>query len=272
MKKLTFIILLLAGIPAAAQHPIPPERQTLIRRVAVPILADTLKAAAGRSGKYFSTNYYQKADISGTAKMEYGLQDDLVYLRWPLKISVSVNDGWLNKTSYGMADYSGLTGQCDYTTELLGNKRYGKKPTDTLLAWLLYAGGYRIREEKVFPKELGASLTYDTANEDMKPEGSLWNIAQKQLTAHNRKAEKSGRIWEITAFEAGSLTLRAAVRGGGPATLQRVWEADPYALVFALAFDMGVHFYLYDSTYAGQPQEAFFSAAEIVKAVTEMEQ
>ena len=64
MKKITLLILLLAGIPAAAQHPIPPERQALIRRVAVPILADTLKTAAGRSSKSFSTNYNYKADIS----------------------------------------------------------------------------------------------------------------------------------------------------------------------------------------------------------------
>ena len=271
MKKFTFLILLLAGIPVAAQHPIPLERQALIRRVAVPILADSLKAASERSCKSFSTHYYNKADIFGSAKMEYGLQDDLVYLRWPLRISVNVNEGW-GKGSYENADYSGLTSQCDYATELVGDKRYGKKPTDTLLAWLLYTGGYRIREDIVFPKNLGWTWSNDTPNEKMIPDGELWNIVQRQLTAHNRKAEKSGRIWEITAFDTGSLTLRAAVPGGGPATLQRVWEADPYALVFALAFDMGIHFYLYDSTYAGQPQEARFSAAEIVKAVKEMEQ
>ena len=142
MKKITFLILLLAGIPAAAQHPVPPERQALIRRVAVPILADTLKTAAGRSSKSFSTNYNYKADIFGSARMEYGLQDDLVYLRWPLQISVTVNEGWGNKNDYAWADYSGLTGQCDYTTELVGDKRLKKKPTDTLLAWLLYVGGY----------------------------------------------------------------------------------------------------------------------------------
>ena len=270
MKKISFLILLLAGIPAAAQHPIPPERQALIRRVAVPILADTLKTAAGRSSKSFSTNYNYKADIFGSARMEYGLQDDLVYLRWPLQISVTVNEGWGNKNDYAWADYSGLTGQCDYTTELVGDKRLKKKPTDTLLAWLLYVGGYRIREEKVFPKKLGGSIVEDTANEDMKLEGSLWDIVRKQVPSHNRKAEKSGRIWEITDFDTGSLTLRAAVQGGGPATLQRVWEADPYVLVFALAFDMSVHFYLYDSAQVGQPQEALFSAAEIVKAVKEM--
>ena len=57
---------------------------------------------------------------------------------------------------------------------------------------------------------------------------------------------------------------------GGSATLQRVWEADPYALVFALAFDMGVHFYLYNSQQVDLPQEAYFSAADIVNAVKEM--
>ena len=235
MKRiLIFTCFLLAGFLAAAQHPIPLERQALIRRVAAPILADTLKSAQGRSSKFYSTNYYLAADISSSAHMEYLVQDDLIHLRWPLQISVSVNEGGVSRAGYySMIDYSGLTTQCDYASELAGSKEKGKKPTDPLLAWLLYAGGYRIREEIVFPKKLGSSLSYDTANEDMKPEGdSLRDIVLKQLPAHNRKAEGTGRMWEITAFDSGSLTLRAAVPGGGPATLQRVWEADPYVLVF----------------------------------------
>lgn len=261
MKKILILsFFLLTGVLASAQHPVSPERQMKIRQVAAPIWADTLKNVASRSIASFSkTSGYGESElhVSAYAKMEYAVRDDLIWLKWPVRVSASYGPA-AGKASVKYMDYSDLTLQCNYTKECM---------KDPLLKWLLYAGGYRIKEEIVFPQAVYSGGDRETGNEEMKPEGSLREWAEKYLPLHNRKAEKSGRIWEITAFEAHSLTLRAAVPGGGPATLQRAWEADPYALVFALALDMGIRFYLYDSGQIAPPQEAFFRAEDIVNAV-----
>lgn len=261
MKKIIFLsFFLLAGFFASAQHPIPPERQAQIRKVALPIWADTLKNAASRSNVSFSKiSGYGESEIhvSAYAKMEYAVRDDLLWLRWPVQVSATYGPT-ASRASVKYMDYSELTLQCNDTKEFM---------KDPLLKWLLYVGGYRIKEEIVFPQGVIDGGATDTGSEEMKPEGSLWEGVKKNLPIHNRKAEKTGRIWEITAFEAHRLTLRAAVPGGGQATLQQAWEADPYALVFALALNMGIHFCLYDSAQVAPPQEAFFSAEEIVNAV-----
>ncbi len=45
MKKLMTLLLLLSGVCAFAQHPLSAERQALIRKMAQPVLADTLDFA-----------------------------------------------------------------------------------------------------------------------------------------------------------------------------------------------------------------------------------
>ncbi len=264
---------LFVGLTAFAQPDLTPERRALIRKVARPVLLDTLNYCMRHLSAFSDENAYNNTSVSAAASMGYALDDDYLHIVWPAKVvvnSVDENGRSISHSAIKNWNFSALTMQCNMLGRLVGGEFSSDGPTDPLIAWLIYVGGYRILEEVVFPKEINAGTKGFISWDLMVVDKPLRETVLEQLPVHNLKAESSGRIWEITAFDEDSLTLRAAVEGGGPATLQKAWEADPYALVFSLVFDMGIHFYLYDSTQAAAPQEAFFSAAEVVDAVKKM--
>ena len=65
MKRLIVLFTLLCGVCAFAQHPLSAERQALIRKLSLPVLADTLEYARKNKERVVEDFLLSDAKISG---------------------------------------------------------------------------------------------------------------------------------------------------------------------------------------------------------------
>ncbi|MBP5172154.1 MAG: hypothetical protein J6037_00410 [Bacteroidales bacterium] len=266
MKKLMTLLLLLSGVCAFAQHPLSAERQALIRKLSLPILADTLDYTRKNKPLYNSENIYG-GSVSASAVLEYAIDDDKIYFRWPVKVVAnSTKTVEINGRIYGESLKKSEVSPYVY----IGATQVEDMLKQPLLAFILYTGGYQITEETAYPKQFGGSYFKQYDSEKMKPSEPLFDLVSKDITAHNSKAESVGSIYEITDFNEESLSLRVAFNGSGQAALINAYAADPYAVIIALGLNLGIHLYVYDVNVAAAPQYAYFSAEDVANFAKEV--
>ena len=266
MKRLITLFVLLAGVAAFAQHPLSAERQALIRKLAQPVLADTLNYAHQYKVLVNDASWYGNSVIS-TAVMEYSLKDDVIYLRWPVQVSASSSKTVeINGRIYGVQLSKNEVSSNAYVPA----HQVQDMLEQPLLAFILFTGGYRITEEVVYPKQVGGTFITEYDSEKMRPSQPLFDLVANNIRSHNLKAESVGSIYEITSFDQESLTLRVAFNGSGEPVLLNAYAADPYAVIVALGLNLGIHLYVYDVNVAAAPQYAYFSADDVVKFAKEV--
>ncbi|MBP5572254.1 MAG: hypothetical protein J6X39_06255 [Bacteroidales bacterium] len=266
MKRLITLFILLAGVSAFAQHPLTAERQALIRKLSLPILADTLKYAHEHKMLDNFESFYLSS-VSSTAILEYSIKDADIYLRWPVQVVAHSDQTMdINGKTYGVAVSKAEVRSHTYVPAHEAQDMLDQP----LLAFILFTGGYKITEEIAYPKRVAGSIITEYDNEKMRPSEPLFDLVAKNIKAHNARAESVGSIYEITAFDQESLTLRVAFNGSGEAALLNAYVADPYAVLFALGLDLGIHLYVYDVNVAAAPQYAYFSADDVVKFAKEV--
>ena len=255
-KRVLLIFLLLAELSAFAQHPLTAERQALIRKLSIPVLADTLKYAHEHKVLDNTESFYTSY-VNSMAVLEYSIKDADIYLRWPVQVSARSEDHRLNR--YEIMSHSYVPAH--EAQDMLDQP---------LLAFVLFTGGYRIKEEIAYPKQAGGSIITEYDSEKMRPSQPLFDLVASNIKSHNVKAESVGSIYEITAFDQESLTLRVAFNGSGEPVLLNAYTADPYAVIVALGLNLGIHLYVYDVNVAAAPQYAYFSADDVVKFAKEV--
>lgn len=266
MKRLITLFALVAGICAFAQNPLSAERQALIRKMAQPVLADTLDYAH-KNKVLINNEYVYEGSVSATAVLEYSIKNDAIYLRWPVQVGAhSTRTVEVNGKTYGVA----LNRVEVMFNSFVPAHQVEDMLKQPLLAFILYTGGYRITEEVAYPKKVGGSIITEFDNEKLRPSEPLYDLVAKNIKAHNMMAESVGSIYEITAFDEESLTLRVAFNGSGQAALINAYAADPYAIIFALGLNLGIHLYVYDVNVAAAPQYAYFSAEEVAMFAKEV--
>lgn len=266
MKRLITLFALFAGICAFAQHPLSAERQALIRKMALPVLRDTLEYAHQHKEAYSINDVYQ-GSVSASATMDYSLKDDYLFIKWNVKVYAKSDRTMdINGKTYGVT----LGGREVASNSYAPAHQVQDMQEQPLLAFILYTGGYRIKEEVAYPKQAGGSYIKDYDNEQFKPSERLFDLVSSAIRAHNLQAESVGSIYEITAFDESSITLRVAFNGSGQAALLNAYAADPYAVIIALGLNLGIHLYVYDVNVAAAPQYAYFSPEDVVKFAKEV--
>ena len=129
MKRLIVLFTLLYGVCAFAQHPLSAERQALIRKLSLPVLADTLEYAR-KNKELNNTDDSYGQYVTSTSVLQYSVKDADIYLKWPIRVDARSN----TSEPMGIGTISSLAHSPDSTmTEIIDRCHSAGKPFYAIL-------------------------------------------------------------------------------------------------------------------------------------------